>query len=138
MTSGRRTARLSTRSGGTAPGSRQHLLRAAGTTGPRRVEGPDAEERRRREREALADLRDALERDDPELSRSFGALARPHPVRWLAGLAGCAVLAGAAFAVLGVRAVGVLGLVLVLGAPVLVCLACAGSDEPVEGAPPTA
>ncbi|MGY1592141.1 DUF3040 domain-containing protein [Geodermatophilus sp. SYSU D00708] len=90
-------------------------------------------DRPRTEREALADINDALERDAPDLARSFGTLATPRPGRWLAGLAVCAVVAGAAFAVLGVRAVGVVALLLVLGGPVVVCLGLPDGGEPTAG-----
>lgn len=95
--------------------------------------GTDA--RRRRDQAALADIRDALERDDPAFTRSFGVLTGHRPGRWLAGLAGCAVLAGVAFAVLGVRAVGVLALLLVLGSPVVVCLGVGAGRAPPAGRP---
>jgi hypothetical protein len=97
--------------------------------------GTGADAYRRREREALADIRDALERDDPDLCRSFTVLAGPRVGRWLAGLAGCIVLTGATFWALGIRALGVVAVVLVLGAPVVVCLGCPGAADATAGLP---
>jgi hypothetical protein len=94
--------------------------------GPAGASGTGA--RPRREREALADIGDALEREAPHLARSFGVLARPRPGRWFTGLVACAVLGGAAFWLLGIRAVGVVAVLLVLGGPLVVALALRDGD----------
>jgi Protein of unknown function (DUF3040) len=132
VTSVGRTGRPSSRSARSAWSARRAgRARAAGTA---ETAGGEAA-RARAEREALADIRDALGRDDPGLTRSFGVLAGPRPGWCLAGMAACAVLAGAAFALLGVRGIGVVTLVLVLGGPVVVCLALPTGPDPAAGPP---
>ena len=87
------------------------------------------------ERAALADIRDALAQDDPELARSLGRLAVPPHVRlWWAGGLGCLLVTAVAAWALGPRAVGALGMLLVLGSPLLVVLA-SGPDQLVEEVP---
>ena len=89
----------------------------------------------RAEREALADIRDGLERDDPALARSLDRLTGPsRSWPWWAGGLGVLLLAAAAVWALGPPAVGALGILLVLGSPLLVGLCC-GVDELVEQPP---
>ncbi|MCV2488404.1 DUF3040 domain-containing protein [Geodermatophilus sp. YIM 151500] len=91
------------------------------------------------EREALAGIRSGLEREDRALADSFAVLSAPPTRRW--ALLACAAVVAAAllFAALGVRAVAVIGMVLVLAAPWVAFRAAnlAADDAPPGGMPPT-
>ena len=85
------------------------------------------------ERTALADVRDEIDRCDPQLAAAFDRL-RPRTPRWcwLAWAAGLCLAAGAV-ALLGMLAVGGLAMVLVLGSPLVAVLTFAGGDGPGSG-----
>ncbi len=110
--------------------SRQAAARPLGDAGCRLPSAPDGGGR-----EALADIRDALAQDDPELARSLGRLAvPPHLWLWWVGGLGCLLITVAAVWALGPRAVGAIGILLVLGSPLVAVLA-SGPDDLVEEVP---
>lgn len=87
--------------------------------------------------DALADIRDALERNDPHLAWSFHRLTpRMSPRTWAMAVAGL-LMTTLAICFLGFRAIGVITIVLALSAPVVAWLATANTT-PIEHSTSTA